>query len=298
MKKIRGFVVQARAKNIELLVFPECCITGYMVLRPMSRDEIVGLVEPVPGGACCKELPAMAVENNMIIGAGLVEIDECSKLYNTYFVALSDGTFQKHRKLHCFVSDHMLSGSEITVFDTHLGRMAILICYDLNLFENTRIAALRGAEILIAPHQTGGCMSPTPHCMGLVDRELWGNRKNDPDSIEAEFRSTKGREWLLTWLPSRAHDNGMFLIFSNGVGLDGKEVRTGNAMIMDCYGRILNETCKVEDTMVVAELKSSLRHMATGVRWLKSRRPELYKELSLPTGTEEDVHVVRWKGIE
>ena len=38
-------------------------------------------------------------------------------------------------------------------------------------------------------------------------------------------------------MPSRAHDNGLFLIFSNGVGMDDNEVRTGNAMILDPYGR-------------------------------------------------------------
>ena len=46
----------------------------------------------------------------------------------------------------------------------------------------------------------------------------------------------------MRWLPSRAHDNGLFLIFSNGVGADDDEVRTGNAMILDPYGRILAES--------------------------------------------------------
>ena len=36
-----------------------------------------------------------------------------------------------------------------------------------------------------------------------------------------------------------AHDNGMFLLFSNGVGIDDNEVRTGNAMILDPYGLAL-----------------------------------------------------------
>ena len=54
----------------------------------------------------------------------------------------------------------------------------------------------------------------------------------------------------MRWLPSRAHDNGLFLIFSNGVGVDDDEVRTGNAMILDPYGRILVETCEAGDAMV------------------------------------------------
>jgi predicted amidohydrolase len=43
----------------------------------------------------------------------------------------------------------------------------------------------------------------------------------------------------MRWLPSRAHDNGMFLIFSNGIGPDDDEIRTGNAMILDPYGEII-----------------------------------------------------------
>ena len=63
----------------------------------------------------------------------------------------------------------------------------------------------------------------------------------------------------MRWLPARAHDNGLFLLFSNGVGEDDDEVRTGNAMILDPYGRILAETWQAADTMVIADLDASLR---------------------------------------
>ena len=95
-----------------------------------------------------------------------------------------------------------------------------------------------GAEIIIAPHQTGGCRTKNPHLMGLIERQLWDNRHQCPEAIEREFRGEKGRGWLMRWLPSRAHDNGVFLIFANGVGVDDDEIRTGNAMILDPYGRI------------------------------------------------------------
>jgi predicted amidohydrolase len=172
--------------------------------------------------------------------------------------------------------------------------VAVLTCYDNNLGENVRIAALKGAEILLAPHQTGGCKTPSPHCMGVIEKPLWENRKEHPQAIEAELKGPKGRQWLLTWLPARAHDNGLFLIFSNGVGIDGDEVRTGNAMILDPYGRILKETWKADDDMVVADLDASLRVNCTGVRWIKTRRPELYGPLAVPTGLEEDLRRVRF----
>ena len=58
----------------------------------------------------------------------------------------------------------------------------------------------------------------------------------------------------------------MFLVFSNGVGVDDDEVRTGNAMILDPYGRILAETWKADDDMVIADLDASLLEHSTGAR--------------------------------
>jgi predicted amidohydrolase len=98
----------------------------------------------------------------------------------------------------------------------------------------------------------------------------------------------------MRWLPSRAHDNGLFLIFSNGVGVDDDEIRTGNAMILDPYGRILAETWKADDDMVVAELDASLLEHATGRVWLKARRPELYQPLTVRTGREQDTRSLKF----
>jgi len=295
--KIKSFVKQAAAKKVEMIVFPECCITGYWFLRKLSRDELIALAEPVFDGPSSRALMALSKEHNMTIGAGLVEITDDGALYNTYIVAMPNGKFARHRKIHCFISEHLTSGSEYTVFDTPQDcKVGILICYDNNIGENVRMTALKGAEILFAPHQTGGCDSPSPYCMGLIDKALWHNRHKNPDAIEAEFKGPKGRGWITTWLPARAHDNGMFLIYSNGVGVDDNEIRTGNAMILSCYGQILTETCRADDDMVVADLDTSLRDNCTGVRWIRSRRPELYKPLAIPTGLEKDTRKVRFEG--
>ncbi len=295
LAKIRHFVEQAAQRNVEMIVFPECCITGYLFLKQLSHEQLKELAEPVFDGPSSQFLMALAKEYKMTIGAGLVEMDDGGTMYNTYVVAMPDGRFERHRKIHCFISEHISCGSEFTVFDTPHGcRAAVLTCYDNNLGENVRIAALKGAEVLLAPHQAGGCKTPSPYCMGVIERSLWDNRKLEPEAIEAEFKGPKGRQWLMTWLPARAHDNGLFLIFSNGVGVDGDEIRTGNAMILDPYGRVLTETFKADDCMVVAELNASLRDNCTGVRWIKTRRPDLYAMLAMPTGLELDIRSSRF----
>ena len=295
LSTIRSFVAKAFLEKVDLLVFPEMCLTGYWHVRNLSRDEIDALAEPVPTGPSTDALLLLASEHEMTIGAGLIERGLDGKFYNTFVVAMPSGRTVSHRKLHTFISEHMDSGDDYTVFDLPDGTKAgILICYDCNLGENVRVTALQGAEVLLAPHQTGGCDTPSPRCMGAIDPDLWEGRAENPAAIESEFKGFKGREWLMKWLPARAHDNGIFLIFSNGVGRDDDEVRTGNAMILDPYGDVLVETWRAGDDMVVADLDPDVRRMCTGVRWIRSRRPELYDLLAERTGRERDIRHVRF----
>ena len=211
--RIGHFCHLAAAENIQLIAFPEMCITGYWHVRNLTRTEIEELAQEVPGGAAVQQLRRWALSYGMLVGAGLIEKGEDGRLFNTYVLCDRDGTVHAHRKIHCFISEHMSSGDEYTVFSTTLGhKLGILTCYDNNIIENVRITALLGADILLAPHQTGGVLSKSPQAMGLIEPELWHKRQQNPAAIEAAFRGPKGREWLMRWLPARAHDNGLFLL--------------------------------------------------------------------------------------
>lgn len=98
----------------------------------------------------------------------------------------------------------------------------------------------------------------------------------------------------MRWLPARAHDNGMFVLFSNGVGRDEEEIRTGNAMIIDPYGRVVKESNAITDDMVIADIDLTLLENSTGRRWLTGRRPELYSILTTKLGNEQDPISVRF----
>lgn len=292
---VHQFVQQAAKAGAKLVVFPEMCLTGYWHVRHLSSEQIQLLAEPVPSGPSTQQLLEWAAKYDISIGAGLIEVDSNGRLFNAYVVAMSDGRTVCHRKLHTFISSHMTSGDSYSVFDLPDGnRCGILTCWDNNLVENVRITALMGAEILIAPHQTGGCESRSPEAMGRIDVRLWHDRDQDPSAIEAEFQGPKGRGWLMRWLPARAHDNGLFLVFSNGVGIDDDEVRTGNAMILDPYGRVLVESNRAADDLVVANLDAQLLDRCTGRRWIRGRRPELYGLLTEPTGKELDPRSARF----
>jgi predicted amidohydrolase len=295
LDKIAAFVDRAKQQNVELLVFPECCITGYWHLRNLTEEALRALAEPAVTGPSSAVLLELSRASGMSIGAGFVEINTAGRMYNAYAVAMPDGSIRTHRKIHAFEHPAISCGAEYTVFDTPHGvRAGVLICYDVNIVENVRITALMGADVLIAPHQTGGCRTRNPHLMGLIERDVWDRRATDPEAIQREIVGDKGRGWLMRWLPSRAHDNGVFLIFANGVGVDDDEIRTGNSMILDPYGRILVESRRAGDDMVVAQLCGNLIEHSTGRAWIQARRPHLYRVLAESTGNERDTRSLKF----
>ena len=289
------FIGQAAIEGVKILAFPEMCITGYWHVPKLSVAGVEALAEPVETGPSVGLIRALAMKHQMLIGAGLIERAPDGRLYNAYVACMPDGSLHTHRKLHAFEHPAISSGEGFTVFDTPWGvKVGILICWDNNLVENVRATALLGADILLAPHQTGGTHSRSPHGMKPIPLELWAQRAERKAEITAAFKGPSGREWLMRWLPARAHDNGLFILFSNGVGADDDEVRTGNAMILDPYGRIVRETWAAADAMVCAALDLSLIPMCTGRRWMSGRRPELYKILTEHQGYERDAITVRF----
>jgi len=278
--RIRALTRQAVDCGAEVVSFHECCIPGYSFVQPFSRDELFALAEPVPDGPTTQELIAISREFRVPLLAGLFE-RAGDRIHNTYVCVTGEGLVARHRKLHTFVSPYLTPGDDYTVFDLAGCRCGILICYDNNLPENVRVTALKGAEIIFMPHVTG-CLPSTMPGRGVVDRRLWENRERDPVPLRQEFDGPKGRGWLMRWLPTRAWENGVYAIFSNAVGLDGDEVRPGNAMILDPFGEVLVESRVLGDDVVVGMCTAERLSAASGRRYLRARRPELYGPLVAP----------------
>ena len=89
----------------------------------------------------------------------------------------------------------------------------------------------------------------------------------------------KGREWLMKWLPARAYDNALYVVFSNPIGMDADQLKNGCSMILDPFGDILAECRKLGDDFSLATLTAEKLTDAGGYRYMKARRPELYKDI-------------------
>ena len=301
--RVEHFSRLAASRGARAVAFPECCISSYMYLENLTYQELADLADEVPAGATVNSLRDIARANDIHVLAGTLEIyrSEGGNLYNTYVAASPTGSVVRYHKLHPFVSPHLKAGGDYVLWDLEGWKATILICYDCNLWENWRIVELRGAQLVFAPHQTGGFDIPCAG-MGRIDPSLWRNREIDPETIRREITGPKGLAWVKKWLPSRAYDTGAYVVFSNGVGVDGEEeVRTGGSMIINPHGIILAETSAINDDLVLAELDPQELELNLGRSHTSARRPELYGELLQGRGaaTKEKRDEIRKKlGVE
>ena len=82
-QKIEAFVEQAARQNVRLIVFPECCITGYWFMRNLSAKELAQMAEPIFEGPSSRRLIALAKKFGMTIGAGLVEAGPTERIFTS-----------------------------------------------------------------------------------------------------------------------------------------------------------------------------------------------------------------------
>ncbi|MFI5153283.1 MAG: nitrilase family protein [Chitinophagales bacterium] len=275
---IEAMTSKAAKEGSKVIAFHECCISGYSLARKLSKEEMHKLAEQIPGGSSILVLQQIAAKYDMVILAGLFEKDEKDDLYNSYVCVDKNGLIAKHRKIHPFINPYLKAGNEYTIFNIYGWTCGILICYDNNVIENVRATALLGADILFMPHVTM-CTPSTRPGAGFVDPELWNMRKSSPEKLRAEFDGLKGRTWLMKWLPARAYDNGIYVVFSNPIGMDDDQLKNGCSMIIDPFGDIVAECRELGNELQSATIIAEKLSKAGGFRYKNARRPELYGDI-------------------
>ncbi|MCC8025703.1 MAG: nitrilase family protein [Clostridium sp.] len=148
LKKTLDLINEAADQGAQIIVLPELCNTGYMF---NSRAEAFSLAEEVPAGASSEAWIEAARKRKVYIAAGITE-REGNDLYNSSVFVGPEGYIGKHRKV-CLWDEEKLFfepgnlGNQ--VFHTPLGRISLLICYDMWYPEQWRNCALGGADIVL-----------------------------------------------------------------------------------------------------------------------------------------------------
>jgi predicted amidohydrolase len=277
---------RASRQGADVIAFHECSITGYTFARHLSREQMLDIAEQIPEGDSIQKLIHIAKENNIVVLAGLFEKDAEGSLFKAYICVDKNGLVAKFRKLHPFINPHITPGDQYVVFDIHGWKCGILICYDNNIIENVRATTLLGAQIIFMPHVTM-CTPSTRPGAGFIDPALWYNRETDPTSLRLEFDGMKGRAWLMKWLPARAYDNAIYAVFSNPIGMDDNQLKNGCSMVIDPYGDVIAECRSFDNDFAIALCTSERIERAGGYRYLKARRPNLYKDIISRSHTPE-----------
>jgi predicted amidohydrolase/ribosomal protein S18 acetylase RimI-like enzyme len=100
----------------------------------------------------------LALSYNINIIAGSMPVYKNHKLYNVSYLCRRDGTWEEQYKLHVTNDESIYwglkGGDSLKIFDTDVGRIGILICYDVEFPELSRILAEKGMNILFVPYWT------------------------------------------------------------------------------------------------------------------------------------------------
>lgn len=268
-RALERFSAEAASAGADLVLLPELVIHGH------CAPDAWALGEAVPGGPSVERLERLARSLDVFICAGMGEKDR-DVLFNTQVLIGPGGFIGKQRKLHPSRDETLVfkGGRTVEVFDIGKAKVSIVICYDNELPEPPRLAALKGAEVLLMPHAGRAAQ--------------WSDRAS-----EAAARRLVAENYGLYRL--RARENACFCVVADQAGVAGtvpdlppdhrnQPHHPGGAMVFGPSGEVLAHTQvqRVIDEMILADLDPAAiaRARSHPNYTLRTRRPELYNLLA------------------
>jgi N-carbamoylputrescine amidase len=223
LAQVARTVRSARERGAGLVVFPEAALGGYM------REEQVGVTVRRSSPAVLEQRDAVFARLARIAGPTVVCIGYTEsapggpdEIFSSAVCISGDGVLGHHRKVHIPPGEHGVytAGDGFAAFDTPVGRVGMLICYDKVFPEAARALALDRAEIV-------ACMAAWPVCRLRPARLM----RND--------RQVKHFNALDV---ARAVENQVVWVSSNLYGSLGRLRFPGQAKVVDPDGRVLSST--------------------------------------------------------
>jgi predicted amidohydrolase len=249
-QSLRSAIKRAVDAGAQVVVVPELANTGYMFA---NIDELRSVAESVEGPTV-SEWVALASQHNLIIVGGFAEADGSGEIYNSAVIVDPTGVRACYRKAHLWnneKADLFTPGAGVPpVVDTAVGRIGVMVCYDLEFPEWVRTAALEGAELLCCP--VNWPLYPAPE----------GERPIEVVKVQAA-----------------AATNRMFVAAADRAGRERGQDWLGGSVIVDADGFPLTTLGLGEAGMHVAQLDLSEarnKKISELNDVHADRRPELY----------------------
>ena len=153
--KLAKFARQAASQGAQVIAAPEGFLEGYVGNEKrtpgLDRGKYMAAGEEI-GGPMMKRVSVLARELNVYLSLGFAERRN-SLMFNSAVIFAPDGTITGHYSKSHTADDEPFNtkGTDFSVFPTPLRRWGMLICYDRQLPETSRILALRGAQLILVP---------------------------------------------------------------------------------------------------------------------------------------------------
>jgi predicted amidohydrolase len=257
MNRVGRTVERARARGADLVVFPESALGGYLFETgfPALRPPVAPPPTLGPEGEEIARLVRIA--GPTVVCVGYTE-EGPHGLYSSAVCVSGDGVLGHHRKVHLPPGERasFRAGEGFAAFDTPLGRMGMLICYDKVFPEAGRALALDGAGIIAS-------LSAWPAC------------RTQPASWTRRDREVRHFNLLDQ---ARALENQVVWVSANQSGRLGSLRFPGHAKVVGPDGRVLSTTGS-RPGMALARV-DALRAVDTARRefsHLADRRPHAYE---------------------
>jgi N-carbamoylputrescine amidase len=264
---------EAADRGANIVCLPELFQTQYFCQKEDSA--YFDLAEPIPGPATAK-ISEVAREKNIVVIASLFEKRARGLYHNTAAIIDADGTLKGvYRKMHIpddplYYEKYYFTPGDLGYkrFDTAVGEVGTLVCWDQWYPEGARLTALQGANILFYPTAIG---------WHPAEKEQWGQAQHDA--------------WH-TMQRAHAIANGVFVAAVNRVGLEFGDVRGnrvpgdgiqffGGTFLCDPFGRIIAQASHDKEEILIAKIDLNLiDEVRRNWPFLRDRRVETYSPIA------------------
>jgi len=251
LKKILHYIKTAAKKDTDLCAFPEFMM--FYTNSSQSAAQLAAKAQTIKG-EFVTSITKCAKENSiMVVGTFYEKSKKKNRVYDTSFLIDKKGKIlSTYRKIHLYdalgfhESDKMTPGSKITLpTKTKIGKLGMMICYDLRFPEMSRALASAGSEIIIVP---------SAWVKGKMKEEHW-----------------------ITINKTRALENGCYVIAPDQVG----NIYCGRSLVIDPFGKILLDMKKRQGISFVNISLDKVKEIRKVLPLLKNRRTDIYSSFKI-----------------